>query len=116
MHENSDTAAALDDLLDRERQALLRGDLDGLIRLHASKESLLEQLNRTGGDLDNLSAVQKKLHRNQSLVQSALRGVRSAIQKVQQARNNQGQVVTYTESGSRNTVHVTSTGSMERRA
>lgn len=112
-----DLTRDLDDLLERERLALLAGDLDSVVRLMGEKEALLHRLHASAGGFGpELQRLKDMLERNQVLVQSAIEGVRSATGKIARGRRARGRVDTYDKAGQRTTIDVTRNGQVERRA
>lgn len=108
---------ALDDLLDAEREALMAGDLEGLTRLAENKERLIEALNATEQtDLDALSMLDRKVKRNQLLLDSALEGIRTVARRIGALRRIRASLDTYDATGQRQTIDVDTTRSVERHA
>lgn len=77
----------LDEILDQERSALVRGELDKIEELLARKEPLIAQLN-TIDSLERaaLAQVQTKVSRNQELLNSAMEGIRSVATRMAELR------------------------------
>ncbi|WP_174214183.1 flagellar export chaperone FlgN [Pseudophaeobacter sp. EL27] len=77
----------LDEILDQERSALVRGELDKIEALLARKEPLIAQLN-TIDSLERaaLSQVQTKVSRNQELLNSAMEGIRGVATRMAELR------------------------------
>lgn len=108
---------ALDDLLDAERAALLKGHLDEVSRLHARKEALIDALNRFEfQDRSTLTGLHKKVERNQALLDSALDGVRSVARRLAAIRRVRQSLETYDSFGQKQLVDVRPGGSVEKRA
>lgn len=107
----------LDQLLDRERAALLTGDLDQFARIVALKETLIRQINNLeAGERVDVAEVRSKLTRNQALLNGALEGIRAVADRMADLRRVRQGLETYDKSG-RKTRHVTlSVGQVERRA
>lgn len=105
---------ALEDLLDRERTALLAGDIEGLGRLADEKERLITQL--SGSEHARLDGLQVKAARNQELLNSALEGIRSVANRLQALREVRGTLNTYDKSGRRQSIEGLSRPQVERRA
>ena len=102
-NDKSNLIDALDDLLDREKQALLSGDLDLLGRLLTDKEALLARMNSQDvSSDDDLNSVYEKLASNQILLVSAQAGIRSVVDRIAEIRKAQGGLETYDKSGRRN--------------
>ena len=109
--------ASLDDLLDRERIALLNGDLDAISRGLREKERLIDALNALHGDQDeNLSAIRNKAQRNQILLESALSGIRAVADRVAALRRVRDTLETYDQSGRTTAISTLRTGQVEKRA
>ena len=109
--------ASLDDLLDRERIALLNGDLDAISRGLREKERLIDALNALHGDQDeNLSAIRNKAQRNQILLESALSGIRAVADRVAALRRVRDTLETYDQSGRKTAISTLRTGQVEKRA
>lgn len=108
---------SLDDLLDRERIALLNGDLDAISRGLREKERLLDGLNALHGDQDeDLSAIRNKALRNQVLLESALTGIRAVADRVAALRRVRDTLETYDQSGRKTAISTLRTGQIEKRA
>ena len=116
------TIDALSDLLERERVALLDGDLDGLVRLLDDKRNLIDALNEqastatTSGHQGELQKLQGKVARNQELLDSALQGIRSVANRMSTLHRVRRSLDTYDESGRKTTIEGLRGGSMEKRA
>jgi flagellar biosynthesis/type III secretory pathway chaperone len=112
-----ETIEALHDLLEREREALLRGDLDLLVRQLEEKKSLIDTLNGAdradGGELRDL---QGKVMRNQALLDSALEGIRSVANRMSALHRIRRSLDTYDESGRKTTIEGLRDRTMEKRA
>ncbi|MEP1962596.1 flagellar biosynthesis protein FlgN [Tateyamaria sp.] len=117
-HEDLETTMdALDDLLDSERAALLKGQLDDVSRLHSRKETLIDALN--GFEFEDrgaLSGLQGKVERNQALLDSALDGVRSVARRLAAIRRVRQSLDTYDSFGKKRSVDLSTGGSLEKRA
>ena len=107
----------LDDLLDAERGALLKGDLEGLARMAENKERLFRALNQSEqNDLAALTVLDHKVKRNQLLLDSALEGIRTVARKMSALRRIRASLDTYDATGQKRIVDVDTTRSIERRA
>ena len=77
------TIDALEALLERERTALMDGDLDFLVGQFDEKKTLIDTLNGSGeAGVVNLEQLQAKAQRNQALLDSALQGIRSVTSRM----------------------------------
>ena len=96
----SDTARAIEALLDREREALITGRLDGLEALHRDKTRLLARAGEIG-DTAAARRVRDKAERNQALLAAAADGLRSARTRVANIRSGLSDLSTYSADGAR---------------
>ncbi len=112
-----DTINALNDLLDQERAALLEGNLDKIARTLDLKQSLIEQLNaQEVTDRAALEALNIKVARNQSLLNTALEGVRAVTRRLATMRRIRCSLDTYDSHGQKNAIALTPDRSVEKRA
>lgn len=112
-----DAISALDDLLERERGALLEGDLDAILRQMDAKAALIENLNETvPAASDALHGVQRKLARNQELLNSALQGIRSVSTRLNALTRIRRTLETYDETGRKTTIEGLGERAVEKRA
>ena len=105
---------ALEDLLDRERAALLEGNIDALTRLADEKESLLQTL--ADYPPATLEILQAKAARNQELLNSALEGIRSVANRLKALREVRNALNTYDRQGQRHSIEGLARPKVERRA
>ena len=111
------TIDALDSLLERERRALMEGDLDFLAGLFDEKKTLIDTLNGSGeAAAANLKQLQVKALRNQTLLDSALQGIRSVATRMSALHRIRQSLDTYDESGQRRTIEGQTGRTMEKRA
>lgn len=114
MHPLFDT---LDALLEEERDALLKGDLDALPDLLARKERLFDEIqDLTEVQADALEGLHAKTLRNQALLESALAGIQSIVDRMNTLRRVRNSLETYTNQGQRQAVQLTSGRQLEKRA
>ncbi|KEJ97162.1 FlgN protein [Pseudosulfitobacter pseudonitzschiae] len=112
-----DTVNALDDLLDQERGALLAGDLDRIARTLDLKQSLIDRLNELDvADRSSLAALNAKVMRNQSLLNSALDGIRAVTRRLATMRRIRSSLDIYDAQGKKNEIALTPNRSVEKRA
>lgn len=107
----------LDTILDRERSALMAGDLGQLEELLAKKESLISQLN-TANELEreSLLQVQNKVSRNQQLLDSAMDGIRSVATRMAELRRIRKGLDVYDKSGRKTRYGTRGSTKLEKRA
>ena len=90
----------LDDLLDSEKAALVKGDMERVSRLVSQKEFLIEGLNSLENlDRENLIHLHQKVMRNQTLLDSALEGIRAVATRMSELRRVRSGLETYDEQG-----------------
>lgn len=117
MAEIQETIDALDALLETERQALLKGEIDSLAELHEEKASLVEKLRVLDlQDRDEMSRLNDKITRNQALLSSALDGIRSVAQRLAEVRHVRENLDTYDAQGRKVTVSTRKDATLEKRA
>lgn len=114
---SQDIIHALDDLLEKERTALLEGNLDIITRLLSEKENLIDHLNASEASLpEALDMLQGKVQRNQALLDGALQGIRAVANRMGSLRRIRKSLDTYDESGRKTTIHVRQDNKVEKRA
>lgn len=107
----------LDTLLDRERQALVDGDLELLGQMLAQKQDLIEKLNTLDAlERDHLVGVHDKVTRNQELLNSAMQGIRAVADRMAELRRVRQGLETYDQSGRKMRFETQSRPSVEKRA
>ena len=116
-HIAQDLIDELDTLLDRERQALVRGDLDQLGRMLDQKQGLIEKINALNTlERGNLALVHDKVTRNQELLNSAMEGIRAVASRMADLRRVRHGLETYDKSGRRTRIETQVQSSVEKRA
>ena len=106
----------LDRVLDEERNALLRGQIQSLDHSHRIK--LLEKHSKMNfSDLRDfrVEVVQRKLKRNEELYDSAVKGVESARNRLNEILRAKQKLTTYTKNGKSKKVTLTRSSSFERK-
>ena len=113
---NSGTAISeLNDLLDAERAALLEGDLEKVTDL--PKEALIGEMNGASQtDLAAMQVLDRKVKRNQLLLNGALDGIRTVADRMQALRRVRNSLETYGADGKKHAISVQSRSSVEKRA
>lgn len=113
----SDLINALEEVLDLERAALVDGKLDRLDHMFPEKEKLIGALNDVQVfDSADLIRVQKKIERNQTLLNSAADGIRAVATRMAELRRVRQEFSTYDSSGQRSGFAVRSHAKLEKRA
>ncbi|SFT96275.1 hypothetical protein [Sedimentitalea nanhaiensis] len=107
----------LDNALDRERNALLQGDLEQIGELMLAKERLIENINALQSiEQQQLAAVQKKVTRNQALLASALDGIRAVANRMADLRRVRSGLETYDHQGQKQSFGMQTRPNVEKRA
>jgi len=115
MKESQQVLEALDALLEKERQALLASRFDRLGALVVEKERLINRLSELDAVAD-LGGLRGKAERNQRLMDSAMRGIRSVATRLGTLRRLRRSLETYDKAGRRASIVMTGGGQVERRA
>lgn len=107
----------LDQILDRERTALMEGDLGKLEDLYAKKEKIIGKLN-ADPDLEQgtLAQVQTKVARNQDLLESAMDGIRAVAARMAELRRIRKGLDVYDQAGRRTRYGTRNLGKLEKKA
>lgn len=107
----------IETLLEQERTALIEGRLDDLVSLIARKEELANVLaDAPLGGSEALQHLQGKAARNQAMLDSALRGIKSVSMRLSTIRKVRESLESYDENGRRITIETPRAGSLEKRA
>ncbi len=106
---------ALEDLLDRERIAILSGNLDALSRHLGEKTRLLESLATSTSDSVRIERLKIKADRNQELLVAVGRGIKSAASRLKELSNPKVALRTYDKGGASTEMSVPKSG-FEKRA
>ncbi|MCZ4257970.1 flagellar biosynthesis protein FlgN [Sulfitobacter sp. G21635-S1] len=108
---------ALNDLLDSERDALLKGDLERLAEMLAPKDTLIGAINSVPqDDLQGLRELDNKVKRNQLLLGGALDGIRAVADRMAQLRQVRSSLDTYSADGKKRSIDLRDKTTLERRA
>ncbi|MCF3592666.1 hypothetical protein LZG00_01475 [Rhodobacteraceae bacterium LMO-12] len=111
------TIEALDALLERERTALMEGDLNFLAGQYDEKKTLIDRLNDNGAaGAAKLEQLQAKALRNQALLNRALQGIRSVANRMSTLQRIRQTLDTYDETGKRRAIEGQTDLKMEKRA
>ena len=113
----SDLIEQMHDLLDRERIALMRGQLEEVGRLFELKQSLIDRIGSSEDpDRDDLETVHTKVIRNQALLNGAMEGIRAVSDRISEMQKVKQGLDTYDKSGRRFTIGKTAQGQVKKRA
>lgn len=107
----------LDTLLDRERQALIDGNLDMLGRMLTQKQNLIDNINALDTlEREHLEHVHEKVSRNQELLNSAMEGIRAVANRMADLRRVRQGLETYDQAGRKTRLETQTQPSVEKRA
>lgn len=113
----NDAIAELDDILDREKEALLTGKLDTIGPLLEQKERLVDELSEVeAADAGMVSGVAGKLQRNQELLEHAVDGIRSVSNRLAALRRVREALDTYDSRGVKTSIKIAQDSALEKRA
>lgn len=107
----------LDELLEKEREILLSGELEKLVEMLPNKEALIDALNHSelrGGE--TLKRLDGKVRRNQLLLDSAMEGIRTVSRRLAALRRVRNSLETYDSKGRKQQIEIGSGNSVEKRA
>ena len=90
---------ALEDLLDREREAVLQGRFDVLDRLAVEKERLVRAVSKNSTGPEALIRLKTASDRNGRLLEAMRAGVDAAQKRVRAMRNQKVSLQTYDAAG-----------------
>ncbi|MCB1364734.1 MAG: flagellar biosynthesis protein FlgN [Rhodobacteraceae bacterium] len=108
---------ALDELLDRERQALVAGELNVLADLMVRKETLMRDIGAAGvGEQAGLNRLRDKVNRNHALLNGALEGIRAVAGRMADLRQVRRGLETYDSSGRKTLFDTQARPRVEKRA
>lgn len=107
----------LDEILELEREALIEGKLDKLQSLLERKDALISDLNMLDElERDALETVHNKVSRNQLLLESAMQGIRSVANRMQELRRVRKGLDVYDKSGRKSSYSTMASKKLEKRA
>ncbi len=89
----------LEDLLDRERKAILSGNLEALSRMVGEKTRLMERLGKAEADPGRVERLRIKAERNRQLLNAVQRGIRSVSEQLAAMKAQKTPLRTYDSSG-----------------
>lgn len=117
-HQNpQDLIDELGTLLDRERRALVEGDLELLGRMLAQKQGLIDRINTLDSlERNSLAQVHDKVTRNQELLNSAMEGIRAVANRMADLRRVRHSLETYDQLGHKTRIATQGHYNVEKRA
>ena len=98
-------ADAIRDALARERQAIVTGRLDLIVRLAEHREALMRELgaaavhSEAGVDAKLLAGLKGEMQRNQNMLSAAASGIKTVIDRIGDIRAAAGRLTTYNQDG-----------------
>lgn len=104
LFETQSAAEALQDLLEKERAAILRGRFDSLERLAAEKERLVKAVVQLGREGTSLAGLKAQAERNRALLMAMGSGVKAAIRRIEGLRGVGAPLQTYDAAGHRTAI------------
>lgn len=117
MKTETTTITELNDLLDMERAALLKGDLETVTNLLPPKEALISEMNEVAQpDLAAMQALDGKVKRNQLLLNGALEGIKTVADRMQALRRVRNSLETYGADGKKRAIALQDQTTVEKRA
>lgn len=82
LFDNGGVLQALEDLLDRERALILKGDIDGVRRLSHEKDRLMTRLATLTFKRGRLQPLRQKADRNNELLAASARGFKAVQDRI----------------------------------
>lgn len=93
------TVDAFKDLLDKEKVLILRGDIDGVVRLAKEKERLLAKLGKLRIKRSMLTNLRHRAERNNRLLRASARGFRAVQDQLRRLTDAPATLKTYGQDG-----------------
>lgn len=113
----NDLVSQIESLLEKEHNALVNGKLDALVKLLEQKQSLIDALNAAPfTEIGALQALQAKAIRNQAMLESATRGIKSVSNRLSTLQKVRKSLETYDARGQKQTIHGSQKTTLEKRA
>mgnify|MGYP000645697030 CR=1 FL=1 len=107
----------LDSLLEEERAALTKGELNKLEAILERKEALFDKLNSYSDlEAEALETVQGKVSRNQALLGSAMQGIKAVANRMAELRKVRKGLEVYDRAGRRTSFTTKGSVKLEKRA
>jgi len=113
----SDLINQIETILEKEYNALINGELEALVKLLEQKKSLIETLSATPLRAEgNIKTLQTKAIRNQAMLESATRGIKTVANRLSTLQKVRRSLDTYDAHGQRQTIQGTTKATLEKRA
>ncbi len=107
---------AVQDLLDREKRALLNGNIDALSRLVAEKTRLMKQMRAHGISGRNIDIIREKARHNRRLLDAVEVAIRSVGEQLRMGDDQAVTLQTYGVDGTSHRIGRPPQGNLEKRA
>ncbi|MCW1954574.1 MAG: hypothetical protein KIH71_001535 [Roseobacter sp.] len=116
-HNSNSLISQIHTLLEKEHKALVSGDLDTLVKLLDQKQALVTALNASPlPDVSTLRGLQTKAIRNQAMLESATRGIKSVSTRLATLQKVRKSLESYDASGKKKTILGSQKNTLEKRA
>lgn len=92
---------AFQELLKRERDLILTGDIVGVQRLSTEKTRLLARLGKSRLDAETLESLRDRAERNNRLLEASARGFKTVQEQLRQLDDAPASLKTYGSDGQR---------------
>jgi hypothetical protein len=117
MSSSTPLSTKLDALLEQEYRALLSGDVEAIERHVSEKVSLLEIIGALPvEELGEFQTLREQLIRNQTLAQSAIEGMRVAIERAKEIGDVSSSLRTYKPDGRKSLIAMRSGDTLSKRS
>ncbi len=110
-----DAGAALEDLLDRERGAILDGNFEALARLAPEKARIVKGVPELRSRPSQLKILREKAIRNRQLLDAAGKGIRAASRQLRASEGPPAGLQTYDARGMCKRLGPAGGGELEKR-
>ena len=116
-HNSNNLISQIHALLEKEHNALVNGNLDMLVKLLDQKQTLVDALNASPlSDVGRLRGLQTKAIRNQAMLESATRGIKSVSNRLSTLQKVRKSLESYDASGKKRTITGSQKNTLEKRA
>lgn len=107
----------IETLLEKEHKALVSGELDTLVKLTDQKQKLIDALSAAPlENLTSLQTLQAKALRNQAMLDSATRGIKTVANRLSTLQKVRRSLETYDAQGQKRTIRSACNATLEKRA
>lgn len=106
----------LEELLDKERAAILEGAFEDIGKIASHKERLLDRHKLDPPDPKILNRLRQKSQRNHHLLAAVIRGVKSVTSRLENLHSGPDGLNTYDKTGQRTTLKGSNHRTLQHRA